>query len=157
MKSLTGARDSLLLTESSMPDIERYLRWIPIFGPPIANLLRGLRIRPVVEQIERELLRRHPPELSVWGEDIDRALFAQSVCELAMLEMGWPNDHFVPADPAAVVFWNHRDNLDFDATIKDLEFNLGVSLGASDLSKWFDSSLGEVVDDLWEKRTLTSD
>jgi len=69
-----------------------------------------------------------------------------------MLEMGWPNDHFLPTDPVAVVFWNHRDNLDFATAVKDLELNLNINLGELDITTWFEQSLAEVVDTLWASR-----
>ena len=122
---------------------------------PIANLLLGFRTRPIVRYVEQELLRRRVPEWTVWGDDLQKALFAQSICELAMLEMGWPNDRFVPSDPAAIVFWNHRDTLDFSAVIRDLEDNLGMKITAADTDLWYGLTIGELVDNLWERHNRT--
>jgi hypothetical protein len=154
---LNGAGDYVIEIQSSTPMIERLLRYFPLIGPYIANLLYGFRTRAVVESVERELRRRRRPELNVWGDDIPKALFAQSICELAMLEMGWPNDHFLPTDPAAVVFWNHRDSLDFATALKDIETNIEVDIDQGDIEVWFEKTLGEVVDALWQKQQAVNE
>jgi hypothetical protein len=151
-KALARANEFIAHLDSTTPEIERFLRYVPFVGSPIANLMRGFRMRPVVMKIERELRNRRPPDLDVWGESVEKALFAQSICELTMLEMGWPNDHFLPSDPAAIVFWNHRDGLDFATTIKDIESNLGIDIDSHDIEQWFDKPFGDVVDALWAEQ-----
>jgi|GEM_PF-6672830 hypothetical protein len=141
--------------KSSAPDIERYVRFVPFLGPPVANLLCGFRARTVVQGLETELRRRHRADLDVWSDVTEEALFAQSICELAMLEMSWPNDHFYPDDPAIVVFWNHRDSLDFATTIKDIEVNFEIELSDQEIERWQSQSLGEVIKDIWNNQRAT--
>jgi hypothetical protein len=149
---MTRAREFVLSIEASASDFERYLRYVPLLGRSASNVLLGLRAKGVVLRVEKELARRRRPDLDVWGEYTEKALFAQSICELAMLEMGWPNDHFLPDDPACVVFWNHRDSLDFATTVRDIEINFGIEVGEYDARKWFNMTLGDVIDDLWENQ-----
>ena len=133
---------------------ERIWALIPLLGWAIAGSLWDKRTHPIVVSIESQLKERQGPESRVWGEDASRREVALIVCRVASKELGWPNDHFIPEDPAAVVFWAHKDGLDVESAVMHLEDELGIRIGDAEVENWFHLSLDEVVQFLWARRQV---
>jgi len=103
---------------------------------------RSSKAREIAHQLE---MRPHPPD-SVWGNDPERLKIAHLVCRLAQEYFWWPNDHFIPEDPASVAFYEHVDGMDFTGLVIGLEDELSTSFIDEEALAWLDMSLGEVVD-----------
>jgi len=138
--------------DASTTRAERIWALIPLLGWAIAGSLWDKRTRPIVVSIETQLKDREGPESSVWGEETTRREVALIVCRVVWKELGWPNDHFIPEDPAAVVFWAHKDGLDVESAVMQLEDELGIRIGEAEVENWFHLSLDDVVQFLWARR-----
>jgi hypothetical protein len=66
--------------------------------------------------------------------------------------MGWPNDYFIPDDPAGGIFWAHEDGLDLESAVMDIEVYLEIHLEDAEIHTWFHQTLGEVVNFLWTRQ-----
>jgi len=51
-------------------------------------------------------------------------------------EIGWPNDRFLPSDPAATLLWAHEDGLDDTAAIMAIEAEWGIRIGDEEVVEW---------------------
>lgn len=138
--------------DASTTRAERFWALVPLLGWAIAGSLWDKRTRPIVVSIESQLNERQEPESAVWGEDTSRREVALIVCRVVWKQLGWPNDHFIPEDPAAVVFWAHKDGLDVESAVMHLEDELGVRIGDAEVENWFHLSLDEVIQFLWARR-----
>lgn len=132
---------------------EKFWYWIPFLGWAYANLLWHKRTSPIVEHIETQLARRPRPEPLSWGSNPRRVQIGLCLSRVAKEEMGWPNDHFIPADPVNVVFWAHNDGLDFESAVMLIEAELDVEMSEAEITGWFDKTLADVVDELLTKET----
>jgi hypothetical protein len=131
---------------------EKFWMRIPILGWAIADSLWRERAWPIVEQVEKQLTSRPQPEPAIWGNDPRRAQIGLFLSRIAKEEMGWPNDHFVPADPVEVVFWAHEDGLDFKMVLIRIEEELDVKIRDAEVIGWSGKTLADVVDDLLAKQ-----
>ena len=138
--------------DSSVTKAERFWRHIPILGWMIASRMWGDRTRPIVKKIECQLKSRSEPESGLWGESAAKIALARFVCHVAAEEMGWPNDHFIPEDPAGIVFWAHDDGLDVTFAVTKIEDHLGIKLEDAAVEAWFHQTLGEVVEFVWVRQ-----
>lgn len=101
---------------------------------------------PIGREIARQLRNRPRPPDSIWGDDPERIHLARLVCRLAHENLWWPNDHFIPEDPARVAFFEHEDGLDLTAMVIDLEQALGTRFSDQEVLSWLDMTLGDVID-----------
>jgi hypothetical protein len=127
---------------------EKCLEWLPIIGWALAAWLERERFGPMVRSIEQQL-RQRPDTAELWGTALRRQQVSAAIRKIAAEECGWPNDHFIPADPLAIVLWGHKDGLDSVSAVTRLEKELGVTLpdeGTEGLMS--QSTLGELVDRL---------
>ncbi len=141
--------EQIAAVDASATKAERFWMYVPILGWAFAQFLWNERTRPIVKNIKHQLQSRAKPEPLVWGENAERVSLAQYVCAVAKKEMGWPNDYFIPNDPAGIVFWAHDDGLDVEAAVTDIEKHLGIKLNNDEVEAWFSQTLGEVVAFLW--------
>lgn len=131
---------------------EKFWKRIPLLGWAIASSLWANRTSPIVQAVVEQLISRPKPEPSIWGNDTRRVQIGLCLSRVAKEEMGWPNDHFVPADPVRVVFWAHEDGLDFEVALLTIEEELDVKLNDAEVNDWFVKTLGDVVDELMAKQ-----
>lgn len=110
------------------------------------------RAQPVEHEIEKQLISRPKASPSIWGNNPRRVELGQYISEIAKLQMGWPNDHFMPEDPFEIVFWSHKDALDIDEAILNIEDRLDIVIREGDVQKWVGKTLSEVVDHLLAKQ-----
>jgi hypothetical protein len=124
---------------------ERILIWIPLIGWPFCGALQEERFRPIIAEIEGQLLAR-PETDQYWEtcagfEDLSRRLRG-----LIATEFHWPNDHFLPDDPFEIVFWDHGVSMDGIWTIQCIEEEFGIEISADDLMPlWQGGTLGDFV------------
>lgn len=64
--------------------------------------------RKTIERVAAQLAGRAEFPAVAWGTP-DRAAFAEAVGRIVAGEFGWPNAHFVPADPLVILFLPHFD------------------------------------------------
>jgi acyl carrier protein len=127
---------------------ERCLMWLPIIGWTFAAMLEQARFRPMVRSIEQQL-RERPNTSELWGGDTGRQQISAAIRKIAMEELGWPNDHFIPADPCSIVFWGHHDGLDSVSVVMRIEKQFGCDLSDSESERLrTHGTLGELVDRL---------
>ena len=138
--------------DSSVTKAERFWRHIPILGWTLASMMWGERTRPIVKKIENQLKSRSEPESGLWGANAAKITLARYVCKVAAEAMDWPNDYFIPDDPAGVVFWAHDDGLDVEIAVMEIEEHLGIKLENAEVEVWFNQTLGEVVEFLWGRQ-----
>jgi len=138
--------------DTSATKAERFWNHIPLLGWTLANVMWGERTGPIVKKIERQLKSRSELESALWGVSAAKIALARFVCKVAAEEMGWPNDYFIPDDPAGVVFWAHEDGLDVEAAVMEIEEHLDIKLEDAEVEAWFNQTLGEVVDFLWQRQ-----
>ncbi len=125
---------------------ERCLMWLPLVGWEFAATLERARFRPMVRSIEQQL-RERPDTSELWGSD--RQQVSAAIRKIAMEELGWPNDHFIPADPCSIVFWGHNDGLDDVSAVMRIERHFGCDLSDSESERLMThGTLGELVDRL---------
>jgi len=136
--------DALFATERSQA--ERILMRIPILGWAFGSALEQDRFRPMVREIERQLLAR-PDTTSFWGAPSPRQQAGQRLRPIFADEFGWPNDHFLPEDPFGIVFWAHQDGLDDVSAIQKIEKTFNVSLPIPALEGlWRHGTLGDFIE-----------
>ena len=127
---------------------ERCLMWLPIIGWTLAAMIEQARFHPMVRSIEQQL-RDRPDTSQFWGADPRRQRVSSAIRKIAEKECGWPNDHFIPADPLDLVFWGHKDGLDDVSAVMRIEKEFGFDLpdSESERRRW-QGTLGELVDRL---------
>ena len=138
--------------DSSATKAEQFWRCIPILGWIIASTMWGERTRHIVRKIESQLKARFEPDSALWGNSSAKIALARFVCKIAAEEMGWPNDYFIPDDPAGVVFWAHEDGLDVESAVMEIEEHLGIQLEDTEVEAWFHQTLGDVIEFLWVRQ-----
>lgn len=143
--------------DASATKVERLWKRVPVLGWTIAGMMWVERTRPIVKKIEGQLKARPKPDNAIWGDNAAKVALAHSVCKIAAEEMGWPNDHFVPDDPAGVVFWAHEDGLDVESAVLEIEQGLGIRLKDAEVEAWFYQTLGEVIESLWVRQQAVLD
>jgi hypothetical protein len=117
----------------------------------LASALEQSRFRPLVQDIERQLLERTDTS-GLWGPGPRRQKASASLCTLIMEELGWPNDRFMPEDPSGVAFWAHRDGLDGVTALMRLEREFEVHFPDEEWERLCrHGTLGELVDRLIER------
>jgi hypothetical protein len=127
---------------------EKLLMWVPVLGWELAATLERARFAPMTRSIERQL-RERPNTSDLWGADTRRQQVSSTVRTIAKEELGWPNDHFIPGDPCAIVFWGHKDGLDAVSAVMRLEKELDVDLSDAESECLMrQGTLGELVDRL---------
>lgn len=141
--------------DAAATNAEKCWERIPILGWAIADMMWGKRTRPIAEKIERQLKDRSEPVSAVWGESAAGIALPRCICRVAAQEMGWPNDYFIPEDPAKIVFWAHNDGLDVESAVMEIEEHLDIKLEDAEVEAWFNQTLGEVVDFLWVRQQET--
>lgn len=143
--------------DSSATTAERLWKYIPILGWIIGSVMWSKRTRPIVKKIEGQLKARPEPDDALWGGNAAKINLARSVCKIAAEEMGWPNDYFIPDDPAGVVFWAHEDGLDVESAVLEIEQCMEIKLEVAEVEAWFYQTLGEVVEFLWARQQTVPD
>jgi hypothetical protein len=146
----------ILSIDSSASPAEGRWRLIPIFGWAMAASMWSARTRTVVIKIAEQLEARQKPAASIWGDNADKTALAQYVCLAVRNGIGWPNDYFIPSDPAYVVFWSYRDGLGLDELILEIEEHLEIDEPALKFNLAPDQTLGDIVDMLWDKHNSSS-
>ncbi len=122
--------------------------WLPLIGWECAATLERARFAPLVRSIEEQLLERSHTS-GLWGADTRRQRVSSTVRKIAREELGWPNDHFIPGDPCAIVFWGHKDGLDDVSAVMRIEKELDVDLSDAESERLMrHGTLGELVDRL---------
>lgn len=136
--------DALWTTQPS--SAERILLWIPFLGWPFAASLQDERFRPLVRCIEQQLLGR-PDTSELWPTDPLRQKLSSALRRLIKEEFGWPNDHFIPADPFGIALWAHQDGLDDVSAVRRIEQEFGYQMPDSEWERfWCHGTLGEFLD-----------
>ena len=135
--------DALRATRPSRA--ERILAWIPLIGWTFAHVLQEERFRPIIAEIERQLLAR--PETDQYWETYDEfGCLNRRLRKLIATEFHWPNDRFLPDDSFEIVFWDHGVSMDDLWTIQCIEEEFGIEISADDLMPvWQGGTLGEFV------------
>ena len=143
--------------DSSATKAESLWKRVPILGWTIADMMWVERTRPIVNKIEDQLKARPKPDNAIWGDNAAKVALAHFVCKIAAEEMGWPNDHLIPDDPAGVVFWAHEDGLDVESAVLEIEQRLSIKLEDAEVEAWFCQTLGEVIESLWVRQQTVLD
>ena len=138
--------------DASATKAEQFWNHIPLLGWTLAKIMWGERTYPIVKKIKCQLKSRCEPEGALWGANAAKIELARFVCRVAAEEMGWPNDYFIPDDPASIVFWAHEDGLDVTFAVMEIEHHLDIKLENAEVEAWFDQTLGEVVEFLWVRQ-----
>ena len=118
---------------------QRFLLWTPVIGLQFSE----------AQRLRRQLRRRDPSCLALWGKDLVRTQLARTISDIARRGLGWPNDYFIPQDAFEVVIWdNFGDAFAFAELLMELEDALGIDLGEDDeeFGRLLTMSFGEVVD-----------
>ncbi len=134
--------------EAGVGRLERVARSFPILGWWVAWNAWQRRTAPIVSDVSAQLSARSPTDPEVWGPDPRRQELAFWLCVVAKQEMAWPNDHFIPTDPARIIFWSHEDGLDFDCALLEIHHRFGLKIPRGEANSWFRGTFGDVVDDI---------
>jgi hypothetical protein len=110
------------------------------------------RFKPVIIEIETQLISRPKPSHAVWGTDQNRVKMAQDVCAIVKDIYGWPNDYFIPQDPFDVVFQMTFGEFELAECIVRFQEELSVNIGNQEAEKWSGKSMGDMVDCLLARR-----
>jgi hypothetical protein len=108
-------------------DVPGWVYWPVGLGVGVALLgelrsaVRRARWRKVYEPIEAQLKSRDLSLEEAWGHRRGRLDEIGVICGVVRDHMDWPNDHFLPRDPLAIVLWNHVDTLSFTETLQEIE------------------------------------
>jgi len=119
---------TIALIDLNKTSSERLWERIPVIGWAIAGHLWGKRTLPIVEEITQLLLARPKPEPQIWGNNPKRVKLGLYLSRVIQEEMSWINDHFIPDDPARVVFWAHEDGLDVEFAVLRIEEELEIQI-----------------------------
>ena len=138
--------------DASATKAERLWKHLPVLGWIVGARMWSERTRPIRKKIEDQLKARPKPDNAIWADNAAKLALAHSVCKIAAEEMGWLNDHFIPDDPAGVVFWAHEDGLDVECAVLEIEQCLGIKLEDAEVEAWFYQILGEVIEFLWVRQ-----
>lgn len=125
--------------------LERVAPYVPVLGWIVHSHLWTKRVGPIRQRLINQLVSRPRSARRAWEGEARYRTIAQTVCEIAQTEMGWPNDAFIPADPFAVVFWSYDDGLDMEVAIMAIEDQLDLKIPDADVVDFSDKSLGEFV------------
>ena len=114
-------------------------RWcvVDVHGPT--------RRKPVLLYLGKQLLAR-PECRHCWGDDPHRRELAKLLCETTASLKKWPNSHFIPEDPIALVFFE-ISGVDGQIEIEEVGRKLAEKTGAR-------FSLGKLLADV-DGRTAT--
>lgn len=107
--------------------------------------------KPVIDNINEQLLARPKPDITVWGNDLTRQKMAQYICSTIKTEYGWPNDHFIPNDPVEIVFQFPWDDLELVEFVMRVEEYLKIEIKDEEAETW-DGVLAGIVDFLIDKQ-----
>ena len=104
------------------------------------------QIVPEIAQAAWILELRPPTPPSEWPDEL-RGRIAALVAAGCKFSCGWPNDHFRPDDPFAVMIadWEGMGWFHFSRTIAD---ELGIDLDPDEFASFSKMTFGEVVNDL---------
>jgi hypothetical protein len=146
------ALQSATFWDSQPSKLEKVLMWIPILGWALAGSLYQVRIRPISEDIRRQLQTRSEPSPSIWGEDSQRRSIAAYIVQQIQHEFGWPNHYFIPSDPLWIAAWAHEDGLDDVSFVLNIERHYKIKIN---IQKHFlrDSTLADLVDYIYNETT----
>jgi hypothetical protein len=133
-------------------EAEKFWKRIPFLGWIVGSILWTNKTQWVPRRIKQQLLDRPKPDASVWGTAGLRIETAQFICKTAFQDMGWPNDHFVPNDPANILLWAFDDFYGTALLVSEIEEHFGIELKAADVEKWSDGTLETMVDDITLQR-----
>ncbi len=100
--------------------------------------------RRVFERVSDRLRNRAWPGGAVWGDEPARASIAWRICRRVKELYGWPNDHFLPGDPVAIVMHMPWDDLDIVEFVMQIEEDFKIMLPDEEAEKW--RTLGDIVD-----------
>lgn len=97
--------------------------------------------------IAKQLVEREASYEGQWNAfTIEEKALARTIAQIAMAEMGWPNDRFIPDDPFEIVIWDAGDGLATGSALSKIERVL--RLAQKPESEWKDlatNTLGNVV------------
>lgn len=108
---------------------------IPILGWWLADLRWKRAAAPFRHMVHDHLIRRDSAPGQGFS-DVETARIAARCAALVASEIGWPNDRFLPDDPAPTVFWAHEDGLDDTAAIMAIEAEWGIRIGDEEVVEW---------------------
>ena len=125
---------------------ERVLMWIPIVGWTISHAMENARFKPIIREIEDQLLAR-PDTSDFWTSRNGSSEFTRLIRAILAKELDWPNDHFLPEDPMKILLWAHRDGLDGVFAIQAIEKEIGIRIPVEKFESFSSGgTLGEFVD-----------
>ncbi|MFM7320983.1 MAG: hypothetical protein ACKO5K_05595, partial [Armatimonadota bacterium] len=99
---------------------------------------------PFRDLVRALLVRRTTPQGHGFA-DLETARIAARCAAIVAAEMGWPNDRFVPEDPAATLFWAHEDGLDATAAVMAIEAEWGIHIDDTEFLAWIRGDWGRFV------------
>ena len=137
--------------DSEEPWTEKVSKYVPILGWIVQSHLWTKRVGPIRRRLCNQLISRPRSIRRFWEGDAMFLTIAQTVCEVAQTEMGWPCASFVPEDPFEVVFWSYEDGLDAVAALIELEDHFGCALPDEVAEYFVERTLGEFVAYLAER------
>jgi hypothetical protein len=123
-----------------------FLLGVPIVGPQ----------ERVFKAVSAQLQTRGPECWAEWGAEWGpeqpRLALAQFVSAALGKATGWPKHIFVPADPFALVAWNHHavaiDHLEVEEAFREIERHVGFTLGSRTWEALSRGLFGAVIDRL---------
>jgi hypothetical protein len=138
------------LTEAPWPlepasQVERVCRFIPLVGWTVAGTLERGRRRPKWEHIAGQIAVRTKRADRAWGDNPFRRAIAGAVSKVIRETFGWPNAHYLPDDPIALLMWTTGDGVSPISCAFSIEKRLVVTLGDVTV-EWHKMTLGQLVD-----------
>jgi hypothetical protein len=86
----------------------------------------GIRDR-VFKEIVAQMRQRSADLSESWNRFSSAELgVEQRISKIALEELGWPNDHFLPSDPFEIIMWDGTGDLATASAIDRMERELGL-------------------------------
>jgi hypothetical protein len=114
-------------------------------GWAVSNTMWDRRNRPLYESYGKTLEFRPMIDSVVWGDEI-RQEIARIVCESSRINIGWPNDRFIPGDPIRIAFWSFHDGLDATEALKQLEEHFTIKFMDDAFAHHWNRTVGDLVE-----------
>ena len=120
-----------------LPSWQTFLSAIPVVGP------QARAYRAVVRQLK--LRPNWCFELWDGYSEVERHL-SKTIARIAQVGLGWPNAHFIPADPFEIIVWDRYGDLATSGLLTEIEAEAGLRRRTT--AEWeslMGTSFGEVV------------